>query len=152
MINDTIESIKELTTTWQVAIFAALFCLWPLSAALIFLHDPELFKQLDILKLTLLSSAISTPFLSINCFLAFYILRPEREELRRLPKERAQSTSVALGIYLTTIVLSVACVYLFFNSGSSDPDYHKKNAMIISGIIEFVIVVISLITIFKERS
>jgi hypothetical protein len=62
---------KEITIGWKFSLFLVVFCVWPISAYLIFHFDPELLRELDLSKLTLLSSAIASPFLVINTGVSF---------------------------------------------------------------------------------
>jgi hypothetical protein len=67
----TLEIFKSIKGTWKLTIFVTVFCAWPLSSYLIFHNQTSLFMDLELLKLTLLSSAIAAPFLLLNSIFAF---------------------------------------------------------------------------------
>ena len=102
---------KEITIGWKLSLFAVVFCVWPISAYLIFHFHPLLFSGLDLSKLLLLSSAIASPFLVINTGLSFLLTDPKDKDLKwgNTPDQLLSGT-VLVGVGITLWVLSFGAI------------------------------------------
>ena len=104
-----LDYFKEVTIGWKLSIFLLVFCVWPISAYLIFHFDPVLFRGLDLSKLTLLSSAIASPFLVINTGVSFLLTKPKNDDLKLgNSADELLSGTVLIGICVTLWILSFA--------------------------------------------
>lgn len=102
---------KEITIGWKLSLFLVVFCVWPISAYLIFHFDPALFRELDLSKLTLLSSAIASPFLVINTGVSFLLTNPKDDDLKwGNSADELLSGTVLIGIGITLSILSLAAL------------------------------------------
>ncbi|MBB2151638.1 hypothetical protein [Pedobacter gandavensis] len=98
---------KEITIGWKLSLFIVAFCVWPVSAYLIFHFDTQLFRDLDLAKLTLLSSAIASPFLVINTGASFLLTNPKDDDLKwGNSADELLSGTVLIGVGVTLWVLS----------------------------------------------
>ena len=87
------------------------FCVRPISAYFIFHFDPALFQELDLSKLTLLSSAITSPFLVINTGVSFLLTDPKDDDLKwGNSADELLSGTVLIGIGITLSILSFAAL------------------------------------------
>lgn len=102
------EFLSSIKSTWKITIFVIVFCAWPLSAYLIFHHQTNYFLGLEFLKLTLLSSAIATPFMLLNSMSSYYLIHPDNPKLANIDNaEEGLAATILIGVSYTTIVLSV---------------------------------------------
>ncbi|TKC62151.1 hypothetical protein FBD94_07975 [Pedobacter hiemivivus] len=102
---------KEITIGWKLSLFLVVFCVWPISAYLIFHFDPLLFTNLDLAKLTLLSSAIASPFLVVNTGVSFLLTDPKDKDLKwGSTPDQLLSGTILVGIGISLWVLSFGAV------------------------------------------
>lgn len=102
---------KEITIGWKLSIFVVVFCVWPISAYLIFHFQPSLFNSLDLSKLTLLSSAIASPFLVINTGVSFLLTDPRDTDLKwGNTTDQLLSGTVLIGVGITLWILSFGAI------------------------------------------
>ncbi|MFN0256720.1 hypothetical protein [Pedobacter ureilyticus] len=102
-----ISYLKEINIGWKLSLFLVVFCIWPVSAYLIFNFQNQLFIALDLWKLTLLSSAIATPFLVINSGISFLLASPRDKRLMwEQTQDQHLSSTVLIGVTITLFILS----------------------------------------------
>ncbi|MBB6500830.1 hypothetical protein [Pedobacter cryoconitis] len=102
---------KEITIGWELSLFLVVFCVWPISSYLIFHFDPLLFVDLDLSKLTLLSSAIASSFFVINTGASFLLTDPKDKDLKwgNAPDQFLSGT-VLVGVGISLWVLSFGAI------------------------------------------
>ena len=107
---------KEITIGWKLSLFLLVFCVWPISTYLLFHFNPALFISLDLFKLTLLSSAIASPFMVINIGVSLLLTNTKDDDLKwgNTP-DHLLSGTVAVGIGVTLWILSFASLTAFLN-------------------------------------
>jgi hypothetical protein len=102
---------KEINIGWKLSLFLVVFCVWPTSSYLIFHFDPLMFTNQDLSKLTLLSSAISSPLLVINTCISFMLTDPKDKDLKLGDKsDHVLSGTVLIGIGISLLVLSFGAI------------------------------------------
>jgi hypothetical protein len=141
-----LECFTKFPSIWKITIFILLFCIWPLTAFLIFHYNVKLFLQLDMFKLSLLTSAITSPFLVINSGCTFLILYPGNPELR-IERENLQVIpgTAFLAVTFTAILMSIGSLLAFLNL--------NVNFVIISlAAIEGTFVLMCIYAAIKERT
>lgn len=93
------------------------FCAWPLSSFLILHNQPDFFLKLELLKLTVLSSAIAAPFLLLNSIFCFFLVHPNNPDLvTDLDQENILAASSLFGAGITTLVLSTGAIMSLFDA------------------------------------
>jgi len=103
-----IEYFKEVNSAWKVTICLIIFCLWPLSSYLIFHYQTTLFLTLEMMKLTLLSAAMSTPLLIINTGITFMLNKTSNRNPTAPPDGKLISGTVLFGTAVTAFIFSLA--------------------------------------------
>lgn len=140
-----IEYFKDASTTWKISVFVIIFGTWPLASALILTADPDFFASLDTIKLALISSAITTPFLLINASLASLFLNPSNPELKASRGNvDVLSSSVMISTFCTTIILSIGALFALLGAS-------QMFSICTIGILEFLFIFIAGISAYRER-
>lgn len=139
------EYLSSISSTWKLAVLIILFCAWPLSAFMIFHYQPDVFFRLDLLKLSLLASAMTAPFLIVNAGLTLLLLSPANKELKvqRSGYDAVASTSMLAGA-VTSMVLAVGAVMAYAGS-------IEKYTVITMGILEGLYVIVVIVSAIRER-
>ena len=113
----TLVFFKSIHGTWKLTIFVVVFYVWPLSSYLIFHTQPSYFAQLELLKLTLLSSAIAAPFLVLNSIFFFSLyIRIIRIYVPDMDKENILAASTLFSAGITTLILSVSAIMFLLDA------------------------------------
>lgn len=131
---------KEITIGWKLSVFAVVFCVWPISAYLIFHFHPLLFSGLELSKLTLLSSAIATPFMVVNTCVSFLLTSPRDPDLKwGNSADELLSGTVLIGIGVTLWVLSFGAIAALL-------DCNLRTVQLIIGCIEVAFLIVTVVS------
>src|SRR5690606_29407276 len=108
-------------------------------AFMIFHYQPDIFFRLDLLKISLLASAIMAPFLIVNAGLTLLLLDPANKELRvqRQGYDSLAATSM-IAFAVTSIILSVGGILAYIGVSQ---DYTVITMAILEGIYIAVTVI-----------
>lgn len=141
-----LEYFSNFSSIWKIIIFIILFCAWPLSAYLIFHYHINIFARLDILKLSLLASAMTSPFLVINSGLTLLLLYPGNAEFRK-QRENLQviPATAFIAVTFTAIVLSIGSLLAFL-------DINVNSVIITMASIEGSFIMVSIYSAIRERA
>ena len=116
----TLEYLSGVSSIWKITLFMIIFCAWPLSAFIIFHYQMDIFLKLDILKLSLLASAMTAPFLVVNTGLTLLLTNPLNPALRsRIEGYDPIPVTAMIAAAFTTFVLSIGALLGFLNVGQN---------------------------------
>lgn len=141
-----LEYFSSFTSLWKITVGLILFCIWQLSAYLVFHYHIDYFVKLDILKLSLLTSAMTSPFIIINSGLTLLLLFPGNKELRK-QRDNIEVIPVTgfLAVAITSFILSLCALMAFLNA--------SENAVEITmASIQGVILLIVIYSAIRERA
>lgn len=140
----TLEYLSNVSSIWKITLFMIIFCAWPLSAFIIYHYQMDIFLKLDILKLSLLASAMTAPFLVVNTGLTLLLTNPINPALRsRMEGYDPIPATAMIAIAFTTFVLAIGALLGFLN-------VEQKCTVIVMAIVEGFYVLATVISTIME--